>query len=114
VAVVLSKQEVRKLVAAIPERLRVCALLMYGAGLRLTECLALRIKDVDFDRHEIVVRDGKGGKDRRTPLPQRAVALLADRSRTAASHMDLSHHTRERPFLFDHCTRSNRHAIDTY
>jgi integron integrase len=76
VALVLSKQEVRRLVGAIPERLRVCALLMYGAGLRLTECLALRIKDVDFDRHEIVVRDGKGGKDRRTPLPERAVALL--------------------------------------
>lgn len=92
---VQSKQEVRKLVAAIPERLRVCALLMYGAGLRLTECLALRIKDVDFDRHEIVVGDGKGGKDRRTPLPERAVALL-------------------RPVLFDHCTRSNRHAIDTF
>jgi integron integrase len=76
VAVVLSQREVRALVAALPERLRVCALLMYGAGLRLTECLALRIRDVDFDRQEIVVRLGKGGKDRRTPLPERAVALL--------------------------------------
>jgi integron integrase len=49
---------------------------MYGSGLRLRECLTLRIKDVDFDRHEIVVRDGKGGKDRRTPLADRCIAPL--------------------------------------
>ena len=40
--------------------------LLYGAGLRLQECLELRVKDLDFDRHEIVVRRGKGQKDRRT------------------------------------------------
>ena len=46
----------------------VCRLL-YGAGLRLSECLALRVKDIDFDRHELIVRDGKGAKDRVTMLP---------------------------------------------
>ena len=43
--------------------------LLYRAGLRLQECLELRVKDLDFDRHEIVVRRGKGQKDRRTMLP---------------------------------------------
>jgi integron integrase len=43
---------------------------MYGSGLRLLECLTLRVKDVDLDRREIVVRGGKGGKDRRTPLAE--------------------------------------------
>jgi integrase len=49
--------------------------LMYGAGLRLMECCRLRIKDVDFGMQEILVRDGKGGKDRRTVLP---VSLAED------------------------------------
>jgi integrase len=45
------------------------AALLYGAGLRLLECLRLRVKDVDFERGELVVRRGKGGRDRRTVLP---------------------------------------------
>jgi site-specific recombinase XerD len=49
---------------------------MYGSGLRLTECLRLRVKDVDLERREIVVRDGKGGKDRRTPLARRCASPL--------------------------------------
>ena len=52
------------------------ASLLYGTGLRLMECLRLRIKDVDFARHEIVVRGGKGGKDRRTMLPRSLVEPL--------------------------------------
>ena len=43
--------------------------LLYGAGLRLSECLALRVKDIDFDRNELTVRDGKGAKDRRHHAP---------------------------------------------
>jgi integron integrase len=50
------------------------ASLLYGGGLRLMECTRLRIKDVDFERRELLVREGKGGKDRRTILP---AALLA-------------------------------------
>jgi integron integrase len=52
------------------------AVLMYGAGLRLMECLRLRVLDVDIARHEIVVRDGKGGKDRVTMLPAAATPEL--------------------------------------
>jgi integron integrase len=49
---------------------------MYGSGLRLSECTELRVKDIDFDRAEIVVRCGKGDKDRRVPLPRMAVPAL--------------------------------------
>jgi integron integrase len=76
VPVVLSKREMRSLVERLDEPMRLCVGLMYGSGLRLLECLTLRVKDVDFDRHEIVVRGGKGGKDRHTPLPRTCVAGL--------------------------------------
>ena len=66
--VVLSEEEVRRMLAALRPPARLCAMLMYGAGLRVGECVALRLKDVDFDRAEITVRGGKGDKDRRTPL----------------------------------------------
>ena len=58
------------------EPIRTAALLMYGGGLRLLECLSLRMKDVDFDRREIVVRGGKGDKDRPVPLPDTSVFPL--------------------------------------
>jgi integron integrase len=76
VPVVLSQREVKLLLRALPESVRVCAALMYGSGLRVIECLALRVKDVDFDRREIVVRHGKGGKDRRVPLAEACIAPL--------------------------------------
>ena len=52
------------------------ASLLYGAGLRLRECLKLRVKDVDFDYRQILVRDGKGGKDRVTMLPESVIKPL--------------------------------------
>jgi integron integrase len=52
------------------------ASLLYGAGLRLRECLKLRVKDIDFDYRQILVRDGKGAKDRVTMLPQSAIEPL--------------------------------------
>lgn len=74
--VVLSPREVRLLLDRLDDPARLCVRLMYGGGLRLLECVSLRVKDVDVDRREIVVRDGKGAKDRRTPLPETAVVPL--------------------------------------
>lgn len=67
--VVLSRDEVRAVVAQVDGVPRLMTLLMYGAGLRLLECARLRVKDVDFARSEIIVRSGKGNKDRVTMLP---------------------------------------------
>lgn len=69
--VVLSREEVGRLLALLDGQCWLVAALMYGTGMRLMECHRLRVKDVDFDCNEICVRDGKGGKDRRVPLPQR-------------------------------------------
>jgi integron integrase len=71
VPVVLSREEVERLLAMLDGQAWLQAALLYGAGLRLMECMRLRVKDVDFERREIVVRAGKGNKDRRVPLPQR-------------------------------------------
>ena len=67
--VVLSRTEVASLLARLHGTVWLMASLMYGSGLRLLECAELRIKDVNFDRGELTVRDGKGGKDRVTMLP---------------------------------------------
>lgn len=67
--VVMSRQEVRAVLGAMSGDKRLAASLLYGAGLRLMECLCLRVQDIDFERSEITVRDGKGGKDRVTMLP---------------------------------------------
>ena len=67
--VVLTEQEVRALLGAMSGVPGVVAALLYGSGLRLLEALRLRVKDIDFDRGEIVVREGKGRRDRVTVLP---------------------------------------------
>jgi len=69
VPVVPTVQEVRALLARLDGTKWLMAGLLYGAGLRLRECLKLRVKDVDFEYRQITVRDGKGGKDRVTMLP---------------------------------------------
>ncbi len=68
--VVLTREEVKRIVAEMRGTAALIAKLLYGSGLRLNEALTLRVKDVDFARAEILVRDGKGRKDRRTVLPQ--------------------------------------------
>jgi integron integrase len=67
--VVLSQGEVRLLLGQLEGSMRLIAELLYGGGLRLLECLRLRVKDVDFARGQVVVRGGKGDKDRVTMLP---------------------------------------------
>jgi integron integrase len=67
--VVLSREEVERVLRHLRGPVWLIASLLYGAGLRLLECAELRIKDLHFERREIVVRDGKGGKDRVTMLP---------------------------------------------
>ena len=68
-SVVLTREEVQAVLAAMREEARLAASLLYGAGLRQNEVLRLRVKDVDFGYEQITVRDGKGRKDRRTMLP---------------------------------------------
>jgi len=76
--VVLDRDETIALLGEMDGLTGLMASLLYGSGLRLMECVRLRVKDVDFARHEIIVRQGKGGKDRRTMLPGTVVeALLA-------------------------------------
>ncbi len=82
--VVLSRAEVRAVLACIEGLPRLMATLLYGSGLRLLECCRLRVKDIDFDRHQITVRRGKGEKDRVTMLPgtvRKELAAHMDRAR---------------------------------
>jgi integron integrase len=74
VPVVLSDGEIRAIVQQVDGPARLCLMLMYGSGLRLLECLRLRVKDVDIERRQILVRGGKGDKDRRTPLAEACIA----------------------------------------
>lgn len=77
--VVLNRREVAALIGALEEPWRLIDTLLYGAGLRLMECVRLRIKDIDFEYRQITVRDGKGGKDRVTMLPETAILPLRAR-----------------------------------
>lgn len=70
IPVVLSPEEVAALLCHIDGTFRIIAQLLYGSGLRLMEALRLRVKDIDFAYAQIVVRDGKGKKDRVTVLPE--------------------------------------------
>lgn len=74
--VVLTVEEVRRVLARLDGQHGLMAGLLYGAGLRLLECARLRVKDVDFGFRQITVRDGKGEKDRVTMLPEAALEPL--------------------------------------
>ena len=80
--VVLTRQEVNTVLDGMSGVYGLMARLLYGTGMRLMECVRLRVKDVDFERAEIVVRDGKGAKDRITMLPQALIAPLQSHLQT--------------------------------
>lgn len=85
--VVLTPQEVRSLLAEMSGAGALVAALLYGTGMRLLEGLRLRVKDVDFTRREVLVRQGKGGKDRVTVLPENLVLpLKAQMDKARALH----------------------------
>jgi integron integrase len=75
--VVLTPTEAQAVLAAMEGPYRLMADLLYGAGLRLLECLRLRVKDLDFEYAQITVREGKGDRDRRTMLPQKTMPHLS-------------------------------------
>lgn len=76
--VVLTKEEVRQVIAHLSGVYQLQAKLLYGAGLRLLECLRLRVKDIDFERRAIIVRDTKGDEDRVTMLPESVIEPLKE------------------------------------
>jgi len=74
--VVLTREKVQNILSLLPETQRLMVSLLYGGGLRLMECHRLRVKDIDFSMKQIIVRDGKGFKDRVTILPESVVPEL--------------------------------------
>ena len=75
---VMTKSEVDRVFVRMSGVYLVIAQILYGSGLRLMECLRLRVKDIDFERNQIIVRDGKGDKDRATMLPNALKPIIAD------------------------------------
>jgi integron integrase len=87
--VVLAREEVRAVLAQLSGTYRLVATLLYGGGLRLLEALRLRVKDVDFARRQLSIREGKGNRDRGAPLPRIAEAALRHHiERVARLHRD--------------------------
>ena len=78
VPTVLSKQEASQIISNMTGSYKLMVQILYGSGLRLMECLRLRVKDIDFDNHRIIVYDGKGGDDRVTLLPESIAANLRE------------------------------------
>ena len=78
VPTVLSKQEVKAIISKMTGPYKLMVQIMYGGGLRLMECLRLRVKDIDFENHRIIVYDGKGGDDRVTMLPDSIIQPLKE------------------------------------
>lgn len=76
--VVMTRAEVKAVLNHLQGEQRLIAVLMYGTGMRLMECLRLRVKDIDFGWGEVTIREGKGDKDRRTMLPEKAAKPLGE------------------------------------
>jgi integron integrase len=92
---VLTQAEVAALLAALPPGVRLLARLLYGTGMRLMEGLRLRVKDIDFDRNVIVVREGKGNKDRVVMLPRSLHADLRAQVLAARAQWEADRHEQQ-------------------
>lgn len=91
VPVVLTSAEARAIINNMTAPYKLMVQIMYGSGLRLMECLRLRVKDIDFGNHSLTVYDGKGGDDRITMLPEGIIAPLREHlDRTKALHLKRS------------------------
>lgn len=86
--VVLTVREVNTMLEHVDGTVGLILRLLYGTGMRIKECVSLRVKDVDFERHEILIRDGKGFKDHITMLPQSLASPLREHLR----RVELLHH----------------------
>ena len=84
----MTPEEVWSVLAEMEGQCRIAALLMYGSGLRLNEALTLRVQDLDFAAHAILVRGGKGNKDRRTVLPDSIVSELTQHLKSVRKLFD--------------------------
>ena len=89
VPTVLSDQEVRAVLGQLSGRKYLIAALLYGTGMRLSEALSLRVKDLDFELSRIVIRMGKGGRDRVVMLPATLAADLARQVRRVKQRLEL-------------------------
>lgn len=88
VPVVMTRSEVSKVLACLRGRNWLMASLLYGSGLRTSECLNLRVQDIDFQYLQLTVKDGKGAKDRRTILPQSLVPHIEKQFEWVRSLLD--------------------------
>ena len=84
---VLTREEALNVIAHLSGTHQIIARILYGSGLRLMECLRLRVKDLDMSRCQIIVRDGKGMKDRITMLPEAVVPLLEEYLQRDPKHL---------------------------
>jgi integron integrase len=75
---VLEPDEIERVIASMSGAPQLVVMLLYGAGLRLNEAMHLRVKDLDLSRHTVVIRAGKGNKDRRSMLPAQVIPMLAE------------------------------------
>ncbi len=90
----LTKDEVARVLDAFSGETALIARLLYGTGMRLMEGLRLRIKDVDFDRHAIIVREAKGNKDRVVMLPRSLAPALREQMLSARALWEIDRHAR--------------------
>ncbi len=86
---VLSKTEVKSLISNMTGVYKTITTLLYGAGLRQNEALRLRVTDINFERHELIIRNGKGSKDRITMLPEKCIEPLKESIENSRKLFDL-------------------------